>query len=465
MRLFCRKTGARVFGLPALALALAMFASPITPPAQAQVSVGISVNFAPPALPVYEQPPCPGEGYIWTPGYWAWDPDYGDYYWVPGTWVFAPQPGFLWTPPWWGWNGVAFVFHEGYWGPRVGFYGGIDYGYGYTSRGYYGGRWDHDRFYYNRNVNNVNVTQIRNVYNTTVVNNVNVTRVSYNGGNGGIQQRATAQEEQAERERHVRAVAAQQQHIQEARADRALRASDNRGKPPIAATDKPAQFRGGKVVAAKAGNYTPPPNRAPNASRPEANRAPNANRPAPTPAPNANHPNARPNEKRSPENRSDRPPNASRPAPTPNANPPGDRPAPHANPRPNSNANPNRPEATRPTPDPNPPRATPNTPSRPPKATDPNTNERRQQGEQRMKQQEQQRQRAEQQQNQERAREQQQQKANQERKQQQEQERQHQQPKAQPKPQPKPQQRPQPKQQPPKQEQQPDGQKPPHGAN
>ncbi len=31
-------------------------------PAVAQVAVGISVGFAPPALPVYEQPACPGEG-------------------------------------------------------------------------------------------------------------------------------------------------------------------------------------------------------------------------------------------------------------------------------------------------------------------------------------------------------------------------------------------------------------------
>ena len=48
-------------------------------------------SFAPPALPVYEQPLCPGEGYLWTPGYWAYDNDYGDYYWVPGTWVMAPE--------------------------------------------------------------------------------------------------------------------------------------------------------------------------------------------------------------------------------------------------------------------------------------------------------------------------------------------------------------------------------------
>ena len=56
--------------------------------------VFVSVNFAPPALPVYEQPLCPAEGYLWEPGYWAWGPDYG-YYWVPGTWVLAPEPGLL----------------------------------------------------------------------------------------------------------------------------------------------------------------------------------------------------------------------------------------------------------------------------------------------------------------------------------------------------------------------------------
>src|SRR5215470_18665210 len=90
----------------------------------AQVSVGISVSFGPPALPVYEQPLCPGDGYIWTPGYWAWDPDAGDYYWVPGTWILAPEASYLWTPPWWGWEGGRFWFHEGWWGPQVGFYGG-----------------------------------------------------------------------------------------------------------------------------------------------------------------------------------------------------------------------------------------------------------------------------------------------------------------------------------------------------
>ena len=38
---------------------------------QARAGIFISVGFAPPVLPVYAQPYCPGDGYIWTPGYWA----------------------------------------------------------------------------------------------------------------------------------------------------------------------------------------------------------------------------------------------------------------------------------------------------------------------------------------------------------------------------------------------------------
>src|SRR5690348_4751308 len=186
--------------------------------------VGIVVSFGPPALPVYEQPLCPGEGFIWVPGYWAYDYDYGDYYWVPGTWVEAPEAGYLWTPAYWAWNGNGFIFHDGYWGQRVGFYGGINYGYGYFGEGYEGGRWDNGRFYYNRSVNNVNVTEIHNVYNTTVINSTTtVTRVSYNGGNGGINERPTPQEEAAAREKHVSPVSAQMQHVQAARTDAALR--------------------------------------------------------------------------------------------------------------------------------------------------------------------------------------------------------------------------------------------------
>ena len=225
--------------------------------------VAISVSFGPPALPVYEQPLCPAEGYIWTPGYWAWDPDYGDYYWVPGTWVLAPEVGYLWTPPWWGWEGGAFLFHTGYWGPHIGFYGGINYGFGYFGHGFEGGRWQGDHFFYNRSVVNVNVVNIHNVYNETVVNRSVENRVSYNGDNGGINVRPTAEEEAVAHERHLPPIATQTQHIQMARSNPQLRASANQGKPPIAATERPTAFSGPRVMAAKEAGapYHPPATR------------------------------------------------------------------------------------------------------------------------------------------------------------------------------------------------------------
>ncbi len=245
----------------------------------AQIGVGVAVSFGPPPLPVYAQPLCPGEGYIWTPGYWAYDPGFGDYYWVPGTWVMAPQVGFLWTPGWWGWGGSGFLFHACYWGPVVGFYGGINYGFGYFGHGYQGGRWENNHFYYNRAVNNVNVTNSHNVYNTRVVNNTSVNRVSYNGGHGGIAAQPTPQEQAAARANHIPPVAAQTEHAQTARSNPQLRASVNKGKPPIAATPKPAAFQGSGVVSAKqsGGPYTPPPNRASN--QPKANKQTQAARP------------------------------------------------------------------------------------------------------------------------------------------------------------------------------------------
>ena len=242
--------------------------------ATAVAQLNVVIRIGPPALPIYEQPPCPAEGYIWTPGYWAYDYDVDDYYWVPGTWVEAPQVGYLWTPGYWGWGGDRFIFHEGYWGPQVGFYGGISYGFGYFGHGYDGGRWDNGRFFYNRSVNNVNVTNIRNVYNTTVINNVTVNRVSYNGGNGGINDRPRPEEEAADRERHVAPVAAQTRHIQDARNDRQLRASVNQGKPPVAATAKPGDFKGRDVVGAREAGapYHPQPNREGNQPRNEGNQ-------------------------------------------------------------------------------------------------------------------------------------------------------------------------------------------------
>lgn len=241
-------------------LLLALMILALAAPSSAQVRV--LVSFGPPALPVYEQPFCPGDDYIWIPGYWAWDGDYDDYYWVPGTWVLAPEPGLYWTPGYWAWGGDGFVFYDGYWGPEVGFYGGIVYGFGYFGRGYEGGRWDHDHFFYNRSVNNVDVTVVHNVY-IRQVTNVTVNQISYNGGDGGINARPTPQEETAMHERHIAPVPVQVQHMQAARANPELRASTNRGKPPVAATPRAGAFNDRAVVRAKeaGGAYNPPSKR------------------------------------------------------------------------------------------------------------------------------------------------------------------------------------------------------------
>jgi hypothetical protein len=159
----------------------------------------ISVSTQPPPLPDADQPPCPEEGDLWVPGYWAWDGV--DYYWVPGEWVFPPRVAVFWTPGYWAYAGGVFVFHRGYWGPQVGYYGGINYGFGYEGSGYSGGRWVGNAFAYNRAVNNLNVNVFHHTYDEPVVNHGNVSRVSYNGGPGGTRTVATAQERLAARSR------------------------------------------------------------------------------------------------------------------------------------------------------------------------------------------------------------------------------------------------------------------------
>jgi hypothetical protein len=234
-----------------LLLSSLMAAMPALSSAQISVGVGLSVHIGPPALPVYAQPVCPGPGYIWTPGYWAYGPN--GYYWVPGTWVVAPAVGLLWTPGYWGWGGGAYLWHAGYWGPHVGFYGGINYGFGYVGVGYVGGYWNHGVFAYNTAVTNVNTTVIHTTYiNRTVINNVTVNRVSYNGGAGGLTARPTAFEQAAMHERHVEATGEQIQHEQAARSNRALLASVNHGRPSIGATARAGQFEGRGVMSASA---------------------------------------------------------------------------------------------------------------------------------------------------------------------------------------------------------------------
>ena len=208
-------------------------------PQTASAAVFVSVNFAPPELPVYAQPAWPGDGYIWTPGYWGYGPE--GYYWIPGTWVIAPEIGFLWTPGYWGWGGSSYMFHEGYWGQHVGFYGGVNYGYGYGGVGYEGGYWQGRTFNYNRTVNNISLANSRNVYNKPVSYGGN-NRTSYNGGTGGVRLQASASEQAAGRESHTAPTGLQTQHEQAASRQRTQFASQNHGQPAVTATPKPQPF-------------------------------------------------------------------------------------------------------------------------------------------------------------------------------------------------------------------------------
>ncbi|WP_448700700.1 YXWGXW repeat-containing protein [Mucilaginibacter sp. AW1-3] len=196
----------------------------------AQVSVGLSVRIGPPPLPVYVQPPCPVDGYLWTPGYWAYN-DVDGYYWVPGAWVAPPQPNYLWTPGYWGYDGGFYRFHPGYWGPHVGYYGGINYGFGYIGVGFVGGGWYGGHFRYNTAVVNVNRTVIHNTYvNREVIRNVSTNRTSFNGP-GGINARPRPQERVAMNERHINPTSQQVSHQTAASHNRGQFASANHGVP------------------------------------------------------------------------------------------------------------------------------------------------------------------------------------------------------------------------------------------
>jgi hypothetical protein len=215
----------------------------VIPVSQARAGVFISVGVAPPILPVYVQPPCPEPGLMWTPGYWAYDYDNGGYYWVPGAWVPAPYEGALWTPPFWGWESGVYMFHPGYWGMHVGYYGGVNYGFGYMGVGFVGGEWHGRDFAYNTAVVNVNRTVIHNTYiNTTVVHEttiVNNNHIAYSGGPNGIHHDPGPEERVAMHEQHLAPTQYQQQHIQQARTERSNFFNANHGHPQQLALARP----------------------------------------------------------------------------------------------------------------------------------------------------------------------------------------------------------------------------------
>jgi len=225
----------------------------------------------PPALPDYDQPEAPGDGYIWTPGYWAYAPQ--GYYWAPGAWVLAPYEGALWTPGYWGFYQAHYHFYHGYWGPHIGYYGGVNYGFGYVGVGYEGGYWRNNAFFYNTTVCRVNVAVIHNVYNYRIVNNYNTTRVAFVGGHGGLAYRPSPAQLVAARETHVAFLPAQRQLVHAAALNHAQFANVNHGRPAMFV--EAHAVTGGRRAPAPAPAYVhmasgPAPGRPDAEARPEA---------------------------------------------------------------------------------------------------------------------------------------------------------------------------------------------------
>lgn len=224
-------------------LALTATSLMAAPTLHAQFGVSIHVGFArtaPPPLPVMEQPMAPGDGYIWTPGYWAWDDDVQDYYWVEGEWVMAPETGMLWTPGYWNYDNGGYRWNAGYWGPEVGFYGGVNYGFGYFGTGYEGGYWNNNRFFYNTAVNRVDMRFVHNTFVRNVDFHDRGPRVAFNGGPGGLRTQPNRDEQRAMQERRFAPTMTQQR----GGFDRGGNQNFNRGGNFSANTQTNAGFRG-----------------------------------------------------------------------------------------------------------------------------------------------------------------------------------------------------------------------------
>jgi YXWGXW repeat-containing protein len=194
---------------------------------------------APPPLPDYQQPPDPGDGYIWTPGYWNYAST--GYYWVPGAWVAPPYQGALWTPGYWANTSGRYAFHPGHWGTHIGFYGGVNYGFGYGGLGYEGGYWNKGHFTYNTVYNNVNRTVIHNTYTYNVNHVTEVSHTSFNGGHDGVQVRPRPQEVVARQEPYAPRMNTQVQHAESFRTDHNQFATVNHGQPPNVAVTRPIE--------------------------------------------------------------------------------------------------------------------------------------------------------------------------------------------------------------------------------
>ena len=68
-----------------------------TVPALAVINLNFGIDIGPPA-PQVEVIPAPRPGFVWAPGYWAWEGN--RHVWVAGRWMQS-RPGYYWVPERW----------------------------------------------------------------------------------------------------------------------------------------------------------------------------------------------------------------------------------------------------------------------------------------------------------------------------------------------------------------------------
>ena len=155
--------------------AFLLVAIPAPTPPQFSVSVGATIGAPPPPLPVYAQPPLRRRTTSGTPATGAGERSVllGSGNLVAGA---SARPvldaGVLAS------LARRLRLEPSYWGSSVGFYGGVNYGFGYYGTGFVAGVWAGNNFRYNTAVANVNRTVIHNTYVDKTVTNKNVSTIA-----------------------------------------------------------------------------------------------------------------------------------------------------------------------------------------------------------------------------------------------------------------------------------------------
>ena len=132
------------------------------------------------------------------------------------------------------------------------FYGGINYGFGYSGDGYQRGRWQKTAFLYNQAANNLGAVKVAHTYDQAIPVDNSAVQASFNGGSRGTKTQPTSEQEELAHGEHVAPTAKQQAHFEMAAKDRSLYSKLNGGEPGIAGTSHAGVLSGSGVVRSSA---------------------------------------------------------------------------------------------------------------------------------------------------------------------------------------------------------------------